>query len=141
MRGRMAARRTAQLSVRKVPMLRSGESGLEWIFRSLGFGEEGGDEAAYRIFKKIVEESEEGEGVGTAQLTKTIRISRVGTLYHINKFMSAGLVVRSGRKYQLRAENLELTLEEVEADFQRAFRRMEEVAEQLDRKTLPRRRR
>ena len=120
------------------PLSHSPDAELEWLVQSLGFDDEGSsDKTAFKIFKRIVT-SPKKDGVTSMEITQYMKLSRVGTLYHLNKFMSAGLVVRDGRKYRMRAENLERTLEEVEEDFLRMFRKMAQIAESIDKKALAR---
>jgi hypothetical protein len=50
----------------------------------------------------------------------------------MNTFVRNGIVIKQGRQYVLRGENLDRTFEELEFDMLRRMRRMRELAKRLD---------
>ena len=53
-------------------------------------------------------------------------------VYHINMFMSHGLVIKQGRRYFLRSASLDETIEELEQDMLRRMRKLRELAKHID---------
>lgn len=79
--------------------------------------------------------SAEGDGVTSKNLNEKLTVPRSTIIYHLNRFMSAGFVVRKGRKYYLRSSTMAQTIEEIQFDMEREFARLIKYAEMLD-KTL-----
>ncbi len=77
----------------------------------------------------------EGAGVTSKTLNEKLTVPRSTIIYHLNRFMSAGFVVRKGRKYYLRSSTMAQTIEEIQYDMEREFSRLIKYAEMLD-KTL-----
>ena len=103
---------------------------VSWFLKSLDISEE--DELEPELLKEIVGASFEGSGVTSRELNIMLETPRTTVIYHLNRFISSGLVVRRGRKYFLRATDMESTIEELQADMIREFNRMIEFAERFD---------
>jgi predicted transcriptional regulator len=84
------------------------------------------------LLKEIVSASTSGSGVTSKELNSRLDIPRTTVIYHLNRFIGSGLIVRKGRKYFLRSEDMESTIEELQADMLREFSRMLEFAERFD---------
>jgi len=84
------------------------------------------------LFKAIASASATGSGVTSKELHGRLDIPRTTVIYHLNRFIGSGLVVRKGRKYFLRSEDMESTIEELQADMMREFSKMLEFAERFD---------
>ncbi len=84
------------------------------------------------MLKEIISGSRKGDGVTSKELNSKLEAPRTTVIYHLNRFIYSGLVVRKGRKYYLRSEDMESTLEELQADMMREFQRMMAMAEKLD---------
>ncbi len=84
------------------------------------------------LFKDIVSKSIAGDGVTSKELFKEFDIPRSTVIYHLNRFIATGLVIRKGRKYQLRAEDMESTIRELQSDMINEFNRLLQFAEKLD---------
>jgi transposase len=85
-----------------------------------------------KMLRIIAGRSFSGEGITSKELNKLLSMPRSTTIYHLNRFISSGIVVRKGRKYYLRSENMEDTIEELQDDMLREFNRMMEFAEKFD---------
>lgn len=85
------------------------------------------------LFKEVASASISGSGVTSKELNDRLDVPRTTVIYHLNRFIGSGLVVRKGRKYVLRSSDMEGTIEELQADMAREFNRMLEFAERLDR--------
>ncbi|VVB77062.1 Uncharacterised protein [uncultured archaeon] len=84
------------------------------------------------MFKEIVSASASGSGVTSKELNDRLEIPRTTVIYHLNRFIGSGLVVRKGTRYFLRSTDMESTIEELQADMLREFDRMLEFAEKFD---------
>lgn len=84
------------------------------------------------MFKMIIANNTEGNGVTSKMLNKELDVPRSTVIYHLNRFIYSGLVVRKGRKYYLRSENMHGTIEELRADIEREFSRMMQFADMMD---------
>lgn len=84
------------------------------------------------LFKEIIEGSVTGKGVTSKVLNKKLSLPRSTVIYHLNRFIGSGLVIRQGTKYYLRSDDMASTIEELQADLSREFGRMIEIAERMD---------
>lgn len=107
----------------------------EWFCEVFGLANKGA-EIEPLILKEIVGNSVSGEGVTSKNLNEKLSIPRSTVIYHLNRFIYSGLVIRKGRKYYLRSNDMESTIEELQADMVREFNRMMEFAEMLDKITM-----
>ncbi len=103
----------------------------DWFIKVFDLGgKEGGLETA--MFKEIIVNNIEGKGVTSKVLNKKLEVPRSTVIYHLNRFIYSGLVVRKGRKYYLRSEDMHGTIEELHADIEREFSRMMQFADMMD---------
>lgn len=84
------------------------------------------------LFKDIISKSITGDGVTSKELFTEFDIPRSTVIYHLNRFIATGLVIRKGRKYQLRAEDMESTIRELQSDMINEFNKLLSFAEKLD---------
>lgn len=122
-----------QITIRRVnrPARRSLDGELEWFCRSLGISG-GSDELGAEIIKEILRKESKGGGIKSIAISKKMRVTRGGAVYHLNKLMASGLIVRRGREYELRGQNLSDTVEEMEQDMRRMFRHLRRMATEID---------
>lgn len=85
------------------------------------------------LLKEIAGGSIKGSGITSKALNAKFEMPRSTVIYHLNRFISSGLVIRKGRKYYLRSNDMASTIEELQADMLREFQRLTEFAEQVDR--------
>jgi predicted transcriptional regulator len=123
-----------QLTIQKVrrPFRDDPVELMDYLLRSLGF------ERNTEIYRKILEELL-GEGKGSTAISEKVG-ARTTTIYHINKLIKSGLVIKRGSVYELREPTFERTVKEIFRDVERVFEDLLEVARELDRVLkLPRR--
>jgi predicted transcriptional regulator len=84
------------------------------------------------MLKEIVSHNTDGRGTTSKMLNRKLGVPRTTVIYHLNRFIGSGLVIRRGTKYYLRSEDMESTLEELQADMEREFIRMMEFAKKMD---------
>ncbi len=104
---------------------------IEWFCEVFDLANKG-NELEPAIFREIVSSSMQGDGVTSKELTKELDMPRSTVIYHLNRFIDTGLVVRKGRMYQLRSEDLASTIEDIQADMFREFGRMISLAQRMD---------
>ncbi|MDE1851426.1 MAG: hypothetical protein KGH69_01915 [Candidatus Micrarchaeota archaeon] len=103
---------------------------LQWFMQVFDFNSKG--EVEPDIFKEIVERSIKGSGVTSKLLNEKLDVPRSTVIYHLNRFICSGLVVRRGRRYYLRSEDMAGTIAELQADMDREFIRLLEFAQKMD---------
>jgi DNA-binding MarR family transcriptional regulator len=122
-----------QIVIRRLerPLEENFEKEVEWLCQCLGLSSEE-EKLPVDIFKTLLTHSQKGRPVSSTMLTKGKNVTRGAIVYHLNRFIQSGLVVRRGREYTLRDRTLTRTLDEVEEDVLRFLRRMKEIAEKID---------
>lgn len=120
-----------QIMVRTVerPHSRKPQQELAWLCESFGIAP---NDPRREILQEILKAERSDQGVRSVVISQKMNITRGGAVYHLNRMIETGLVVRNGRQYELRAQNLEETIEEMEEDMVRMFRRMRSIAKELD---------
>jgi len=115
------------------PLKSDANSNIEWICRCFGFLEPRDKmKTAARIFAALVEALREEGGVSSDKLAQKVCLSRGAVVHHLNRMTSSGLVVRRRGVYQLRAQNLENTVIEVQRDIARIFENLTRIAREID---------
>lgn len=104
---------------------------IVWFLKSFGLAESAEDFEP-SLLKEIFNASISGTGVTSKELTADLETPRTTVIYHLNRFIGSGLIVRKGTRYFLRSEDMESTIEELQSDMFREFNRMLEFAEELD---------
>jgi predicted transcriptional regulator len=82
------------------------------------------------IFKELFEKG--SAGLKTSNIASRTNKSRSTVLYKMNKLLDAGIAVKKGSFYYLRSKSFERSIEEVEEDVERMFKRMKEIAKNID---------
>ncbi|MEK6902341.1 MAG: ArsR family transcriptional regulator [archaeon] len=128
-------RTTFRIVIRNIepPFERNAESELEWICQSLGLSPVDKDKTTVDIFKTVVKHTETGKGISSTDIATEIKLSRGAVIHHLNNLQLAGLVIKDGRLYFARSRSMVRTIQEVEADIQRVFARMQQTALEIDR--------
>ncbi len=103
---------------------------VNWFCESLDLGNKGALEPV--MLKEIINRSMNGNGVTSKELNSKLDTPRTTVIYHLNRFIYSGIVVRKGRKYYLRSEDMASTIEELQSDMEREFGRLIEFAEKMD---------
>lgn len=122
-----------EIRVRRLekPSSRDPDNGINWICRAFGFSNSDKDPTP-TIFREVLRASLKKRQVGSAIVSEKLDITRGGVVYHLNHMIESGVIVRDGRAYRLRCTTLERTVDEVEEDMLRMFRRIKEVAREID---------
>jgi len=117
----------------KKPADRNLDDELDWLCASLGFCEDiDRDRTAAAIFRKLLEGTHRGHALKSEELSEETGKSRGAVVNHLNKLISAGLVVRHGTRYELREGSLHNTIREMHRDMERMLEDMEEIAKAID---------
>jgi len=123
----------SEIKVRRLerPLRRDADEDIYWICQALGLSDED-DDMTSSIFREVLDASLTNRQVGSTKVSKKVEITRGGVVYHLNHMIESGVIVRDGRAYKLRCTTLERTVDEVEEDALRMFRRIKEVAREID---------
>lgn len=106
------------------------QSLADWFCDSLGLTGNGEDDPD--LFRELVSNSLNGEGITSKTLSEDLEMPRSTVIYKLNDFIDSGLAIRKGRRYFLRGDDLVTTLEELQADMERDFERMMKLASKFD---------
>ena len=104
---------------------------VNWFCRVFGLSGEK-SEIEPVLLKEIIKTSMHGEGTTSKVLNEKLDLPRSTVIYHLNRFIYSGLVIRRGRRYYLRSEDMESTLEELQSEIDREFGCMMEFAQRMD---------
>jgi DNA-binding transcriptional ArsR family regulator len=113
----------------QIPAQETTDNYVKWLCDCLGFG---GDELALEIFRDLLKANYEGKYPSSTELCRGKDVTRAAVIYHLNRFIERGLIERRGRAYSLRDTTLTSTIEEIEEDILRYFKRLKEVARKID---------
>ena len=106
---------------------------IRWFCSVFGFSSDGENGVEETIFRHLAEAAYHHEGLTSSELTEDMDMARSTVIYHLNRFIDSGLLVKRGRIYYLRASELSKTIEEIEYDIEREMKRMLDTAREFDR--------
>ena len=106
---------------------------IKWFLHVFGFDEEGIEEQMLMLF---TEAAYRNKGISSSELKLDTPVARSTVIYHLNRFIDSGLIVKRGRKYYFRASEMTKAIEEIEYDINREFQRMMDAAKEFDRLML-----
>ncbi len=107
---------------------------IRWFCAVFGFSSEQGESTIEeQILEKFADAAYRGNGLSSSELTFKQKIARSTVIYHLNRFIDAGIIVKKGRKYYLRATDMSTVMEEIEYDLDREMRKMINAAREFDR--------
>jgi DNA-binding MarR family transcriptional regulator len=118
----------------RVPPAGNLDNDIDFICRSFGyFTKRDKNNTAGRIFQYVIKKTaEDAEGVTSDEIANELDLTRGAIVYHLNNFISAGLIVRERNLYRLRSHCLKKSIDEIRNDAQRIFTEMMEIAEEID---------
>lgn len=130
------------LIMKKVPLESDFDSDFEWFCETLGLlRKKDKEQTSIRVFKKVVDNSKNGHGTSSKELTDELGLSKTSVVHHLNILIHSGVIERRKSEYYLRSHNLARTMVEVRRDMERMFDQIEEIAREIDEELdLPRRR-
>ena len=109
------------------------ENILKWLVAALGLSSEGKSSIGEQILKDFAMAVRNGEdGLSSSELKLNRTVARSTVIYHLNRFIDAGVIVKKGRKYHLRATEMSKVVEELEYDIEREMQRMLDMAKEFD---------
>jgi len=85
-----------------------------------------------QILKFFVEAARDEKGLSSGELDLETKLARSTVIYHLNRFRDAGLIVKRGRKYYLRAGQMEKVIQEIGYDLERELRGLIDASKRLD---------
>ena len=107
---------------------------IDFICKSFGyFTQRDKQDTAGKIFRLLVKEvAEESEGLNSDEIADRLRLTRGTIVYHLNSFISSGLVIRESNTYRLRSQSLQKCIDEIQEDIYRMLSQMREIAKDID---------
>lgn len=115
------------------PDLNDAEGIIRWFCEVFGLSNQRIDNPVeVQILKAFVEAARDGKALSSSELDLETKLARSTVIYHLNRFRDAGLIVKQGRKYYLRASLMEKVIQEISYDLQRELAGLMESAKRLD---------
>jgi predicted transcriptional regulator len=125
------------IKVMEKPDFNDPEKLIRWFCSVLGLSSE--DDSASigeQILSKFAEAAYLDKGLSSSELKLNTDLARSTVIYHLNRFIESGLLVKKGRKYYLRASVMSKAIEEIEYDIDRELSRMLDTAKAFDKMML-----
>jgi predicted transcriptional regulator len=106
---------------------------LRWFGRSLGlFGLRDRNSSCFRVFITLLKRAKQNEPLSSDDIAERLRLSRGTVVHHLNKLMSAGLIIKQNRGYILREHNLQRVVDDIKHDIDATLADLQAVARELD---------
>ncbi len=106
---------------------------IRWFSDSFGiFSARDKEKSCYRLFLELLKASKKNYLISSDELASLCHLSRGTTVHHLNKMMSAGMIIKEGRRYLLRVQTLSSLVNEIRKDIERLFLDLKESAESID---------
>lgn len=118
----------------ELPDSKKPDAMIRWFLAVFDLGD--GNEAngiEAQILGALVRASYKGEGISSSELKLNPDVARSTVIYHLNRLLELGIIVKRGRKYYLRATEMSKVMEEIEYDLEREMQRMVDIAKEFDR--------
>ena len=107
---------------------------IRWFCRVFGLSNDSEpNPIGEQILIRFAEAAQNRVGLSSSELDLDTDLAKSSVIYHLNRFIEAGLLVKRGRKYYLRASEMQKAIEEIEYDVERELSRMLDTAKELDR--------
>ena len=108
---------------------------IEWVCNSFGFiNTRDQNKTSFRILKALIKAAKEKKGMTSEELTNMVKPTIGSVIYHLNKLMRAGLVVKIGSAYELKMSSLLTTIVELEKDICATLLNIKTIATDIDEK-------
>lgn len=119
------------ISVRKPARNLNNE--LQWFGTSLGlFNLRDKDKSCFRVFIELLKAAKHDKPLTSDEIAYKLGLSRGTVIHHINKLIESGIVIHQNNRYMLRVNNLEVLVDEIKKDAERAFDDLKRVAKEID---------
>lgn len=107
---------------------------IDYICKSFGyFSPRDKQDTAGKIFRLLVKETCNNEkSLSSDEIANQLNLTRGAIIYHLNNFISAGLVVKEHNRYRLRSQSIQKIIEEIRADIDRIMGQMLKIANDID---------
>lgn len=108
---------------------------LRWFCLMFGLEEEKSkknNDIVEQILINFIYAAREGRGLTSSEIKMKPALPRSTLIYHLNRFVDAGMITREGHVYKLRAPDMVKLTEELNYDVDREFRRMLDAAKEFD---------
>ncbi|BCS90680.1 MAG: hypothetical protein ARM1_0137 [Candidatus Micrarchaeota archaeon] len=121
--------------IRKIdkPLNNDIESVMAWLCQTFEF-----DAMEALILRSLIKAARSDKGMTSLEISKEINrligreLPRTTVLYHINKLMEAGMIVKNGRSYYIRGMNLINAIDQLSNDVKGILNDMKEMLKLLE---------
>lgn len=123
----------------ELPNAQRPDAMIRWFCIEFGIsGDNESNTIGEHILREFAVAAQKGKGLTSSELATSLNmvmhppVARSTVIYHLNRFIEIGLIVKKGRQYFLRATEMTKTIEEIEYDMQREMQKMIDAAKQFD---------
>ncbi len=118
-----------------VPDKKTTQQLIKWFCMAFGLENESSADQGIEeeLLGKFIAAAYSDKGISSSEIKLKNKIARSTVIYHLNRMMEAGLIVKRGRQYYLRATDMYRSIEEIEYDLEREMMRMLDTAKEFDR--------
>ena len=106
---------------------------IRWFCYAFGLSNDEETGIEEQILIRFAYAAKKNEGIPSSAITIKPEIARSTIIYHLNRLIDSGLIVKKGRKYYLRATEMSKAIEEIEYDLNREIMKMLAAAKEFDR--------
>jgi predicted transcriptional regulator len=109
---------------------------IDYICKSFGyFTPRDKQDTAGKIFRLIVKKTANSNmGLSSDEIAEELSLTRGAIIYHLNNFITAGLVIKENNRYRLRSQSIQKIIEEIKIDIERIMGQMMKIANDIDSK-------
>jgi predicted transcriptional regulator len=115
------------------PDTRKPDAMIRWFCAVFDLGDDNEvDSLEAQMLGELIKAGYRGEGMSSSEIKLAPKVPRSTVIYHLNRLLEIGVLVKKGRKYYMRATEMSKVMEEIEYDMEREMRRMIDTAREFD---------
>ena len=105
---------------------------IKWFCYAFGLSNDEETGIEEQILIRFAYAAKKNLGIPSSAIKIKPEVARSTVIYHLNRLIDSGLIVKKGRKYYLRATEMSKAIEEIEYDLNREMMKMLAAAKEFD---------
>lgn len=120
------------VKIRRPPRATLNEE-LQWFGNSIGlFQLRDTNKSVFRLFIELLKAAKTEKPLSSDELAERLNLTRGTVVHHLHRMIEAGIVQHKGRRYFLAEKNLEVLLDDLKNEFEKAYEELKESAKKID---------
>lgn len=109
---------------------------IKWFCKVFGLESEFDDKENIEeiLLKEFIKAAYYGKGLSSGEISLS-NVPRTTIIYHLNRLIDTGMIVKKGRRYYLRASEFSDVIDEIEYDVNREIMKIKDIADEFERIT------